>query len=148
MRKNVLSSWLTLGCLIILSLALVGCGGGAGGGGMMAKPSYQQTQSKTDMLLASGFKQIFPTTPQLKAHLDAMPQHQLFMASRGPKVFYVYADAAGCGCLYAGNQQQYQAYKRLGAQARIAAEELEAAQINQSMNWSWDEWGEAGPWAY
>jgi hypothetical protein len=148
MRKNGLP-WLTLGCLIILSLALMGCGGGGGGGGgLMARPQYQQNQSKTDLLLAAGFKQIYPTTAHLKARLQNMPQHQLFMASKGPKVFYVYADAAGCGCLYAGNQQQYQAYKRLGAQARIAAEELEAAQINESMNWGWDEWGEAGPWTY
>jgi hypothetical protein len=146
MRKSGLP-WLTLGCLIILSLALMGCGGGGGGGGgMMARPQYQQNQSKTDLLLAAGFTQIFPNTPQLKSRLQNMPQHQVFMASNGPKVFYVYADAAGCGCLYAGNQEQYQTYKRLGAQARIAAEELEAAQINQSMDWNWAEWGEAGPW--
>jgi hypothetical protein len=147
MRKNGLP-WLTLGCLIILSLAVMGCGGGGGGGGLMAKPQYQQTQSKTDLLLAAGFKQIFPTTPQLKTRLDAMPQHQIFLASKGPKVFYVYADAAGCGCLYAGNQQQYQAYRQLAAQAKIAAEELEAAQLNETMNYGWDEWGEAGPWSY
>ncbi len=145
MHKNVLLWW-TLG-LLILSLALVGCaGGGGGGGGLMARPQYQQNQSKTDMLLAAGFKQVFPTTAQLKARLDAMPQRQVFMASKGSRVFYVYADAAGCGCLYAGNQEQYQAYKRLAAQARIAAEELEAARINETMNWGWDEWGEAGPW--
>jgi hypothetical protein len=143
MRKNVLLWW-TLG-LLILSLALVGCGG-AGGGGLMARPQSQQNQSKTDMLLAAGFKQVFPTTAQLKARLDAMPQRQVFMASKGSRVFYVYADAAGCGCLYAGNQEQYQAYKRLAAQARIAAEELEAARMNEAMNWGWEEWGEAGPW--
>jgi hypothetical protein len=143
MRKHVLR-WLTLGCLVILSLAFMGCGGG--GGGMMAQQQARQTRSKTDLLLAAGFKQIFPTTPQLKARLQAMPQNQVFMASKGPKVFYVYADAAGCGCLYAGNQQQYQAYRQLAAQARFAAEELEAAQINETMNMGWDEWGEAGPW--
>jgi|UniRef100_A0A7V6A6M4 hypothetical protein len=146
MRKKVFL-WLPLGCLLILSLALLGCGGGAGKG-LMAGPQYRQTQSKTDLLLAAGFKQIFPTTPQLKERLNAMPQHQLFMASQGPKIFYVYADAEHCGCFYAGTPDQYQAYKRLAAQARIAAEELQAARINQSMNWGWDEWGEAGPWAY
>jgi hypothetical protein len=146
MRKSGLP-WLILGCLIVLSLALMGCGG-SGGGGLMAKPQYQRNQSKTDLLLAAGFRQIFPTTPQLKARLEAMPQHQVFMASKGPKVFYVYADAAGCGCLYAGNQQQYQAYQKLAAQARFAAEELQAAQLNDSLNFGWEDWGEAGPWAY
>jgi hypothetical protein len=143
MRKNVL--WrLTLSCLVILILALMGCGGG--GGGMMAQQQAQQTRSKTDLLLAAGFRQISPPTPQLKAHLQAMPQNQVFMASKGPKVFYGYADAAGSGSLYVGNQSQYQAYRQLAAQSRLAAEEREAARIDESMNMGWDEWGEAGPW--
>jgi hypothetical protein len=145
MCKNLVR-WSALGCLVILSLVFMGCGGG--GGVMLAQPQAQQVKSKTDLLLAAGFRQVFPTTPQLKARLDAMPQHQIFMASKGPKVFYVYADAAGCGCFYAGNQEQYQAFRKLAAQARLAAEEIEAAQLNESMNYSWDECGEAGPWAY
>ena len=146
MRRNVLSSWLTVVCLIILGLALVGCGGGAGGGRMMAPPQSQQTQSKTDLLLAAGFKQVVATTPQQKARLQAMPQHLLFATSRGTKVVYIYADAAGCGCFYAGNQQQYQAFQRIAAQNRLAAEEISAAQLNESMDMGWEEWGEAGPW--
>jgi hypothetical protein len=138
--------WLTCGCLIIVSLLLAGCGGG-GGGSMKAQPQPGPTlSSKSDLLLAAGFRQIFPSTPELKARLQAMPQRQIFMASKGPKVFYVYADAAGCGCLYTGTQDQYQVYKRLAAQARLAAEEISAARIDASMNMGWDEWGEGGPW--
>ena len=139
--------WLTLGWLVIICLALAGCGGGGGGGGgMTVRQQTPAVTSKTDLLLAAGFKQVFPTTPELKARLQAMPQRQIFMASKGAKVFYVYADAAGCGCLYAGNQAQYQAYQRLAAQSRLAAEEISAARIDESMNMGWDEWGEAGPW--
>jgi len=138
---------LTAGWLLILCLALAGCGGGGGGGGgMTVRQQTPAVTSKTDLLLAAGFKQVFPTTPELKARLQAMPQRQIFMASKGAKVFYVYADAAGCGCLYAGNQAQYQAYQRLAAQSRLAAEEISAARIDESMNMGWDEWGEAGPW--
>ena len=142
MRKN-LHRWLISGWLVILCLVLAGCGGGSG---MQAQQQAPQARSKTDLLLAAGFKQIYPSTPQLKARLQAMPQHQIFMASKGPKVFYVHADAAGSGCLYAGNQEQYQAYQKLAAQSRMAAEELSAAGIDESMNMGWDEWGEAGPW--
>lgn len=144
MRGNI-PQWLTSGCLVIVCLLLAGCGGG-GGGSMKTQPAGPSLSSKTDLLLAAGFRQVFPSTPQLKARLQAMPQRQLFMASKGPKVFYVYADAAGCGCLYTGTQDQYQAYRRLAAQARLAAEEISAARIDESMNMSWDEWGEAGPW--
>jgi ABC-type phosphate transport system substrate-binding protein len=148
MRKNM--TWWMMSCgLAALCLALAGCAGGGGGGGgvkaSMPQPAPSST-SKSDLLLAAGFQQIFPATPELKARLQAMPQRQIFMASRGSKVFYVYADASGCGCLYAGNQQQYQAYQRLAARARLSAEETAAARIDESMNMSWDEWGEAGPW--
>jgi hypothetical protein len=135
----------TGGWLVILCLTLAGCGGG-GGGGMKAQPPGPQATSKTDLLLAAGFQQVFPSTPELKARLQAMPQRQIFMASKGPKVFYVYADAAGCGCLYTGSQEQYQAYQKLAAQTRLAAEEISAARLDESMNTGWDEWGEAGPW--
>ena len=143
--RGTKSWWLTGGWLVILCLALAGCGGG-GGGGMKAQPPGPQATSKTDLLLAAGFQQVFPSTPELKARLQAMPQRQIFMASKGPKVFYVYADASGCGCLYTGSQEQYQAYQKLAAQARLAAEEISAARLDESMNTGWDEWGEAGPW--
>jgi len=144
MRKNI-PWWLALCWLLLLCLAPAGCGGG--GDGMRApQQAPLSTQSKTDLLLAAGFKQIFPSTPELKSRLQAMPQRQVFMASNGPKVFYVYADAAGCGCLYTGTQAQYQAYQKLAAQARLAAEEITAARIDESMNMGWEEWGEAGPW--
>jgi len=145
MRRN--RPWrLTLGWLVIIGLALAGCGGGGGGGGMRAQPQAPGTASKTDLLLAAGFQQITPSTPALKVRLQAMPQRQIFMASKGPKVFYVYADAAGCGCLYTGTPAQYQTFQKLAAQSRLAAEEISAARIDESMNMSWDEWGEAGPW--
>ena len=145
MPRNI--SWALIpGWLIILCLALAGCGG-QGGGAMKAQQQVpRSTQSKTDLLLAAGFKQVFPPTPALKERLQAMPQRQLFMTSQGPKVFYVYADAAGCGCLYTGSQREYQAYQQLAGQARLAKEEITAARMDESMNMSWDEWGEAGPW--
>lgn len=138
MRQTIIRQLSTAG-LLILSLALLGCAG-------MQGPTAQQTKTTEDLLSAAGFQQIFATSPKLKTHLAAMPQKQIFMASRGTKLFYVYADAAGCGCLYAGNQQQYQAYKNLAAQYRMAAMEYQAAQMNLDASMDWGEWGEAGPW--
>ena len=138
MRKTTVG-WITAAGLIILSLMLAGCA-------TMQAEQTQQTKTAEELLSAAGFKQIFPATPKLKARLQAMPQKQIFMASRGSKLFYVYADAAGCGCLYAGNQQQYQAYRQLAAQYRLAAMQYQAAEMNQAAAMDWGEWGEAGPW--
>jgi hypothetical protein len=138
MRQTTVG-WITAAGLIMLSFVLVGCAA-------MQTEQTQQTKTAEELLSAAGFKQIFPATPKLKARLQAMPQKQIFMASRGPKLFYVYADAAGCGCLYAGNQQQYQAYQQLAAQYKMAAMQYQAAEMNQAAAMDWGEWGEAGPW--
>jgi hypothetical protein len=138
MRKT--ATWrMSVAWLIILGFGLMGCAA-------MQTGQTQQTKTTEDLLSAAGFKQVFPTTPKLKARLQALPQKQIFMASRGPKLFYVYADAAGCGCLYAGNQQQYQAYKNLAAQYKMAAMQAAAAEMNEAAAMDWGEWGEAGPW--
>jgi hypothetical protein len=138
MRKT--ATWrMSVAWLIILGFGLMGCAA-------MQTEQTQQTKTTEDLLSAAGFKQVFPTTPKLKARLQALPQKQIFMASRGPKLFYVYADAAGCGCLYAGNQQQYQAYKNLAAQYKMAAMQAAAAEMNEAAAMDWGEWGEAGPW--
>jgi hypothetical protein len=68
----------------------------------------------------------------------SMPQKQIFLISKGPKVYYVYADASGCGCLYGGNQQNYQNFQSLLSQSQIAAEQYQAAQMAE---WDWGTWG-------
>jgi len=139
MRKTTIWRMTTV-WLIILGFGLMGCAG-------MQAQQTQQTKSTEELLSAAGFKQIFPTTPQQKKHLSAIPQKQIFMVDRGGKLFYVYADAAGCGCLYAGNQQKYQAFQNLAAQYKMAAMQYQAAQMNleTSSDWMyWPNWGETG----
>jgi hypothetical protein len=126
--------WITTACLINLCLALAGCAGGSA----PLSPQVPAPQTAEQLLSAAGFKQIYPTTPARQARLRNMPQKQIFLISKGPKVYYVYADATGCGCLYAGNQQNYQNFQRLLTQAQIAAEQYQAAQMAA---WDWDTWG-------
>ena len=95
-------------------------------------------QTAEQLLSASGFKQIYPKTPAQQARLKNMPQKQVFLISKGPKAYYVYADATGCGCLYAGNQQNYQNFQNLLTQSQIAAEQYQAAQMAE---WDWGTWG-------
>jgi hypothetical protein len=136
-------SWLAAGLFFLLSFVLLGCAGSP-------PPLSQQVpapQTAEQLLSAAGFKQVFPTTPAQQARLQNMPQKQIFMISKGPKVYYVYADAAGNGCLYVGNQQKYQNFQTLLTQSQLVAEQYQAAQMN---TWDWNTWGpgywgEAGP---
>jgi hypothetical protein len=130
--------WLTGSCLFLLCLAFMGCAGGS----TSLSPQVPAPQTAEQLLSASGFKQIYPTTPAQQARLKNMPQKQVFMISKGPKVYYVYADATGCGCLYAGNQQNYQNFQNLLTQSQIAAEQYRAAQMAE---WDWGTWG-GGMW--
>jgi hypothetical protein len=133
MRNHII--WRLDSCwLIILCFALIGCAGGSA----PLSPQVPAPQTAEQLLAASGFKQIYPTTPAQQARLKNMPQKQIFLISKGPKVYYVYADATGCGCLYAGSQQNYRNFQNLLTQAQIAAEQYQAAQMAA---WDWDSWG-------
>jgi hypothetical protein len=92
--------WLMGILLVVLGFVLLGCAGGS----TTLSPQVPAPQTAEQLLSASGFKQIYPTTPAQQARLKNMPQKQIFMISKGPKVYYVYADASGCGCLYAGSR--------------------------------------------
>jgi hypothetical protein len=133
MRKNLMW-WLKGSWLFLLCLAFIGCAGGSAPLG----PQVPAPQTAEQLLSAAGFKQKYPTTPAQQARLKNMPQKQIFMISKGPKVYYVYADATGCGCLYAGNQQNYQNFQGLLTQSQIAAEQYQAAQMAA---WDWGTWG-------
>jgi hypothetical protein len=124
---------LTGSLLVLLCWTVSGC---AGGGGSLSSQLPPQTAGQ--LLSAAGFKQVYPSTPALKAKLQNLPQHQIFLISRGTKVYYVYADASGCGCLYRGTAQAYQNFQNLAVQAELAAEQYQAAIMNA---WDWEDWG-------
>jgi hypothetical protein len=127
-------SWIAAGLLIVWGLAFLGCASSNA-------PLSQRVpapQTAEQLLSAAGFKQIFPTTPTQQARLKNMPQKQIFLISKGPKVYYVYADASGSGCLYAGSQQNYQNFQTLLTQSQLVAEQYQAAQMNA---WDWNTWG-------
>jgi len=132
--RNQMRWWLISCGLTILVLVLMGCAGGSA----PLSPQVPAPQTAEQLLSAAGFKQIYPTTPAQRAKLNNLPQKQIFLISQGPKVYYVYADATGCGCLYAGNQQKYQNFRKLLTQSQIAAEQCQAAQMAA---WDWGTWG-------
>jgi hypothetical protein len=125
--------WLT-GWLVVLGFALMGCATS----GPSLTPQVPGPQTREQLLSTAGFKQVFPTTPAQKARLSSMPQKQIFLIRKDAKVYYIYADANDCGCLYAGNQRNYQNFQNLAAQTQMAAEQYRAAQMEE---WDWDGWG-------
>ncbi len=124
------------------------------GFGLTACAAIQnQNAIETERLLAaSGFQMRLADTPEKLAHLKTLTQRRLVPHQHGGNIYYVYADATSCQCIYVGNEKAYGRYQKLALQKKIADEQRMAAEMNEnaSMNWGlwgpWGPWGPAGPW--
>ena len=112
--------------ITVLGIALAGC----------AAMKKSDTSDTEQLLAAAGFKMKLADTPAKLAHLNTLTQQKVVSHERNGKMYYVYADADYCKCLYAGNQDNYQRYESLSVKQNIA-EMNEAAPMN---------WGLWGPW--
>ena len=122
-------TWLkSMGIITVLSIALAGCAA-------MKKSEATDTEQ---LLAAAGFKMKLADTPERLAHLKTLTQLKVVPHDRNGKVYYVYADAADCQCLYAGNQEAYQRYENLAVKQNIA-------QMNEAASMDWGMWGPWGP---
>jgi hypothetical protein len=104
-----------------------------------------QTQNKENLLIAAGFKVITPHTAAQQQRLQALPPDKVTMVPKKGKTYYVFPDAVN-NQAYVGGPKQYQAYKQLRLQAKLANENLEAAEMNQDAAMDWGTWGGWGAW--
>ena len=90
--------------------------------------------SQEQLLSAAGFQMKLADSPEKLAHLQTLTPQKLVPHTRDGKLYYAYADAEFCKCLYVGDEQAYQKYQQLAAQQRSAQDELNA-----------DAWDATGP---
>jgi hypothetical protein len=100
---------------------------------------------KEGQLAAAGFVQRPADTPAKMAKLQALPQNQIVVAQRKGHNVYIYADAAGCGCAYIGNDAAYQQYQQIRTANNIAQMQETTAILNQEAAMDWG--GAWGPYA-
>lgn len=115
---------LTLG----LGVALAACAG----------VQKKETTSFEDTLKASGFATKVADTPERVAQLESMPQRKLLKQSYQGDPIYLYADAAGCNCLYAGSEDDYERLQKRIGQQDVADEEqtaLDEAPMGTEPKW-------------
>ena len=98
------------------------------------------------MLSASGFRMKFADTPEKLAHLQSLTQSKLVAHEKDGVLYYLYADAEFCKCLYVGNEKAYQEYQQLLIRRNIADMNEQTAIMNQDAAMNWGMWGEWGPW--
>ena len=124
------SSKLMGACLIVLTLI-----GGVLGLSGCASAKARNTES---LLSAAGFHTLTPATSQQQVCYNALPPNKVERLEKNGKPIYAYADKKA-GIVYVGNESNYQRFKELGVQQKIADQQLQAAQMNQdaAMNWGY-----------
>lgn len=71
------------------------------------------------MLVAADFKYKTADTTQQKEHIGALPQEQFIRHQAGGQVYYLYADVAGCKCVWRGDAAAYSRYRELARERRV-----------------------------
>jgi hypothetical protein len=124
--KHLFTGFNLIGAFALLALA-VGC-------------TSTQTQNKEKLLIAAGFKVIVPKSAAQQQKLQALPGDKVTLVQKDGKTYYVFPDAAN-NQAYVGGPKQYQAYKQLRLENKLANEKLEAEEMNQDASMDWGGWG-------
>ena len=114
--------------------------------GACAAMENQKTAQVERTLSAAGFQIKFADTPEKIDHLKTMTQRTLFPTRRDGELYYMYADAGMCNCLYVGTEKAYQRYQKLAIQQQIARNQRNTAEMYQMSSMNWGMWGPWGPW--
>ena len=117
----------SIAVIAVLGIVLAGCAA-------MEKSEATDTEQ---LLASAGFKMKPADTPEKLAHLKTLTQLKVVPHDRNGKVFYVYADAVNCKCVYAGDAKAYQRYENLAVKQNIA-------QMNEDASMDWGMWGWGG----
>ena len=100
-------------------------------------------------LSASGFMRLQADTPRKVANLQSLPQNQIVFVQRKKGNAYIYADYAGCGCSFVGNEAAFQQYQAIRAANNIAQMQETTAMLNAEAATDWGgAWGPVVPWYY
>jgi hypothetical protein len=81
------------------------------------------TQQTEKLLSTAGFKTRSLSSPTAQQHLTTLQPGKITSVKRGGKTYYVFPDPAR-NQLYVGGEAQYQKYRQLRAQQRLAEEEM------------------------
>ena len=131
-----------LGCLvalIALTIMITGC----------ASQGKWTAADQTQVDLGScGFTWKIADTPEKIKQLEALPQRQIVPHKKDGKIYYIYADARDCKCVYIGDEKAYQQYKQFVYEKRQDRKDDIAAEQTAIMSVDPNFWSVFGPWPW
>ncbi len=124
--------------IVLLATVLSACG----------TLEVNQARDTEQLMSAAGFRVKLADTPDKLAHAETLTQFKLVPHEKNGTVYYVYADAVRCHCVYWGTEEAYQNYQRMALDREIAEDQRMAAQMNEDAAMNWGMWGSGNWWAY
>lgn len=106
--------------------------------------SIEATNTK-NLLIAAGFQARTPQTAKQKEIYGSLGANHVYRATVNKKVFYVFKDEPA-GIAYVGHEAEYQKYKQLAIQQRIAQDYYMAMEMDYYHARSWYGWGPHAMW--
>jgi hypothetical protein len=111
-----------------------------------ASCAEMESNNTKSLLSAAGFHMLTPQTAQQKEIYAALPAYKVERATVKGKTFYVFKDEKA-GIAYVGHEAEYQKYKDLCIQQRIAQDYYMAAAMDRHYAGRWyGAWGSRGMW--
>jgi hypothetical protein len=105
-----------------------------------------ESNNTKSLLSAAGFHVLTPQTAQQKEVYAVLPAYKVERATVKRKTFYVFKDEQA-GVAYVGHEAEYQRYKNLCIQQRVAQDYYMAAAMDRHYAGRWSgAWGSRGMW--
>lgn len=104
-----------------------------------------ETTNTKNLLIGAGFQARTPQTAKQKEIYASVNANHVYRATVNGKVFYVFKDEAA-GVAYVGHEAEYQKYKQLAIQQRIAQDYYMAMEMDYYHARSWYGWGPHAMW--
>jgi hypothetical protein len=98
------------------------------------------TKHTETFLTAAGFKVVVATTPKQEQRLKVLPPGKITMVQRNGKTYYVFPDAAH-NQIYLGTPNEYQNYRQIVADNKIAEQNRMGAEMLSADGDDWNDWG-------
>jgi len=91
------------------------------------------------LLASAGFEKTLADTPEKMEKVQSLTQRMVVPHLEDDKVYYVYADAAVCACVYVGDELDYERFKDMIGRAETANPSCIDDRLRENSNWS--SWG-------
>jgi len=102
-------------------------------GGCASIDEFDASQNEK-LLQTAGFRVKAADSPARIEALDSLAPGKISRVGRGGSIYYVFADPYDCRCLWVGNDEQYQRYRRLEVEEMVPA--IELVGVDAEPEWS------------